>query len=133
MKDHSARELMQSQWVQQLNRNQDEMATRHNDLCFYVGAVLNSHGEMLKSLQWKQHLMEENERNTLTDKVGTKSTESSPCPSPVDPVHVQPRSRSEPTQGRRVEAEAPLYTFAPLGASLSLGGSPIEKISATVG
>jgi hypothetical protein len=116
-KDHNARELLQRQWVQQLKGSQDEMANRHNYLCSHVGAVLNSHCEMLKNLQWKQHLLEENERNKLTNKVGTQRVESPPCPSPVDAVHVQPRSRSEPTRGRRIEAEAPLYTFAPLGES----------------
>jgi hypothetical protein len=66
--------------------------------------------------------MEKIDLNKLTKEAGTKRTESSPCPSFVDPVHVQPRSRSEPSKGRRIEAEAPLYTFAPLGASFSLGG-----------
>ncbi len=105
-----------------LKESQDETAQRHNDLCSHIGVVLNNHGKMLKDLQWKQHLMEENERNKLAQRVGTKRKESSPCPSPIDPVPVKPRSRSEPTRGRRIEAEPPLYTFAPLGTSLSLGG-----------
>jgi chromosome segregation ATPase len=102
IKDHNARELMERQWVQLLKGSQDEMAQRHHSLCSHIGVVLNGQSEMLKDLQWKQHLMEENERNKLAQRVGNKRTESSPCPSPVDPVHVQPRSRSEPTQGRRI-------------------------------
>ncbi len=88
MREHNARELMERQWVQQLKGSQDEMARRHIDLCSKIGVVLNSHKEMLKDLQWKQHVMEENERNKLAPRVGNKRTESSPCPSPVDPVHV---------------------------------------------
>jgi hypothetical protein len=113
---------MERQWVQLLKGSQDEMAQRHNSLCSHIGVVLNNQSELLKELQWKQHLMEENERNKLAQRVGNKKTESFPCPSPVDPVSVQPRSRSEPTRGRRIEAEPPLYTFAPLGTSLPLDG-----------
>ncbi len=128
MRDNNARELMERQWVQLLKGSQDEIAQRHNDLCSHIGAILNNHGEMLKNLQWKQHLLKENERNKLTDNVGTQRTESTPCPSPGDPVHVQPRSRSEPTKGRRIAAEPPLYTFAPLGTSLPLGGQqPLHR------
>ena len=66
--------------------------------------------------------MEEREQIKVAEFMGTKKTEPLPYPPPVNPVHVQPRSRSEPTKGRRIEAEPRLYTFAPLGTSQSLGG-----------
>ncbi len=82
MRDHNARELMQIQRVQLLKGSQDEMAQRHKDLCSHIGVVLNNHGEMLKDLQWKQHLMEENERNKLTQRVGNKKDRIIPLPLP---------------------------------------------------
>ncbi len=126
---------MQRQWVQLLKGSQDEKATRHNDLCSHIGTVLNDHGEMLKDLQWKQHLMEEKERIKLATIVGTKRTEFPTHPSPVDPVHIQTRSRSEPTKERRIEADPPLYTFAPLGFSFLRRPAtpPIGKIYAAFG
>ncbi len=136
MRDHNEQELMERQWVQQLKRSQDEVARRHNDLCSNIGVVLNNHEEMLKDLQWKQHVMEENERNKFAPRVGAKMTESSPCPSPVDPVPVQPRSRSKTTRGRRIEAELPLFYFCPIGDFFVLrrpATPPIDKISATFG
>ncbi len=105
---------MQKQWEHHLRGTEEEMNIRYNDLCSQVGDALNSNEEIMKDLQEKYRFLKENQQ--------PKRTKPPSHPSPVNPVHVQPRSRSEPTKGRRIEAEHLHYTFAPLGTSQSLGG-----------
>ncbi len=85
---------MQKQWEQHLRGTEEEMNVRYNYLCSQVGDALNSHGNIMKDLQEKYRVLEENQR--------TKRTDHPSHPSPVNLVHVQPRSRSEPTKGRRI-------------------------------
>ncbi len=98
--------------------------------------ILNNHGEMLKDLQCKQHLMEENERIKFAEGVGTKKTGFTPMHIPRWPRPFPTQESLWTDQGERDWSRASSLYFCPIGDFFFFwrpATPPIGKISATFG